>query len=340
MSDIKVKTGAFKLSSSWAVTYVGNPSKPKITKGPTTGKVTKKFKYSLTSGAKIKSAYIYADIACSLGISTLTANGKAMKKTSGSTRRAKLTLKSNSTTLSVLFKFQSSGNTVYGNHSTNCNFSNVYLLIEYEGGTATTPPPPAPSTPTFKVPPQSVCIYDQKSKKIYMFDGVTKIQHSISVEFEESPSGKEKAKFVNNAKNEPDQVSIEVLMSDVYTGGDAILSKSKKNKKQKKAWKATKDLMTARESIDTLSRSEIAYYTIHWLKEKRHKLSVITPQFVYVDMLISKVSVNQSEACPFGWEGQIDFQGAIKGTKTENKPSSKTNDDEPQAPPSTANPLG
>jgi len=285
------------------VTYVQG-----IVQGPTTGKTTVSFKYSLPSGKKIKKAVIWAKISSDTGISICNVNSNSFNQKKGSSKGATVKLSTTSGTLKATFKYKSAGR-IYqnGNEQTSrCSFSNVYLLIEYAEDSKSSSGSKPKKEEGFAVPPQSVCIYDQSDKSTYMFDGVTKVQHVLALDIQEEPD-KKKKDYVNNAKNEPDKLTIDVLMSDVYSGKGSIITKAQKlknvQKDVKKSW----------------TRSATAFNTLHWLKEERRKLTVITPQFVYTDMILSNVTVNHDDACPFGWEGQLTFQHAYKAKKATKK---------------------
>jgi len=334
MNTLKVThKNAIKLVSSWQCarnTHSGSKNPYSIVKGPYTGSNTVNFKYSLSSGCVIKSAVIWASLnSPNGGISVLTVNGKKFDQKNGSKKGAKVSLPSNSGTLKAVFKFKSNGkaNEKSGTQYSTLTLSNVYLLIQYEGTNGSKETPKQEEEQGFKVPPQSVCIYDQTDKSIYMFDGVTKIQHTLTTDIQKDPKGNEKTKYVNGAKNEPDKLSIEIVMSDVYTGGGAIISKSESlSSVQKKGLNASVGSLIQGEVKNAWTRSSTAFRTIHWLKEQRRKLTVITPQYVHVDMLIASVSVNQDDASPYGWEGKIDFQHAYKPKKKKKKKKTKTGD--------------
>ena len=343
MSNLKVTIDPFQLSSSWKYKReYKNVEETKITGGkktlrvptgyvleshPTISLKTVKVKHSLPSGAKIKSARIWAKITSGNSISVCTANGNSFSKKSGSSKGATVKLNGNSGTLSVTFKYRATGG-LYKDEKTHtgiCKFSNVYLLIEYEGGGDKKSPAPKAKPTGFKIPPQSTCVYDQVDGSVYTFDGVTKIQHSLTLDLQEEPDNSKK-EYVNNAKNQPDKVVLDVVMSDVYTGGGKLVNRAGKlSTAQSKARNSAKKYIQS----SGKTRSEIAYQTLHYLKEQRHKMSVITPQFVYVDMLFASVTVNQDDSCPYGWEGNITFQKAFKPKKKKKKKSQDTGTNSP-----------
>jgi len=283
-----------------------------------------KLAYSFSSGSKILSAKIVVKVKTSNGgVGALTANGDNMKSQGGGVYSSDVRLSSTSTVgFPVVFKFRANG-VRYADtsvHSCKATFEQVYLQIEYEGSVVSSKDVSGPSANQgLSVPPQSVCIYDKADNSIYMFDGVIKVQHTLSVDLAEEPEPKKKDYYVNNAFNEPDKLVLEVLMSDVYSGGGSIIANAGTlSNDQRAAFNVTKTCLKARDQ-NSWTRSELAYYTLHWLKEQRRKLIVITPQFIYLDMIIASVTVNHEDTTPFGWEGQIGFQHAFQEIVKKNK---------------------
>ncbi len=317
MATLKVKTDDFSLNSGWKCkyTYYGsqNYGYYEFASGPTWASKKVSFKYSLPSGSKIKKSQIWATLGSPFtGSSVINVNGNRFTETSGTEKGAKVSINGTSGTLEVNFNFKANGNKKdTQQHWSTMTFKNVYLLIEYEGGKqeATQKPPKLTGMP---IPPQSCCIYDQENGKIYLFDGVTKIQHNLSMKIEEEPE-KHKEQYVNNARNEPDKLTLDVVMSDVYdSAGDGAITKPRGfTTAEQKAFDSTKSSLIERDKSEPFSRSENAFYVLHDLKEARRKLSVITPQFVHTDMIIASITVNQDEEHPYGWEGQIAFQHAF-----------------------------
>jgi len=244
-----------------------------------------------------------------------------------------------SNAFTVTFKYKATGGLYKDEnmHTGTCEFKNVYLLIEYEveGGKET--PAPTETPRVFKVPPQSVCIYDQTSKKVYSFDGVMKIQHNLTLDIQEEPDNKKK-EYVNNAKNQPDKLTLDIVMSDVYTGGGTTVKKATKlTSAQNTAVNKTKKSIQRESSGKT--RSETAFYVLHWLKEQRRKLSVITPQYVYTDMILASVTVNQDDSNTFGWDGQLVFQKAFKAKAAVEKKKKSSKDTGEDTPPTGTIPV-
>ena len=69
---------------------------------------------------------------------------------------------------------------------------------------------------TFNTPPQPVYIYDAGRGMTFYFDGVIKVDHSVQLKIEDDPSNVKNG-YVNSAKNEADEVTLDVVMSKVYT---------------------------------------------------------------------------------------------------------------------------
>lgn len=133
------------------------------------------------------------------------------------------------------------------------------------------------------ITPQVCYIYDQKSGETYMFDGVLKVNHSMTLKIEEEIT-KDQEKYVNNAKNEPNKVTFDVIMSDVYTSRDALTNKNQ-------------------------TRSVSALMVLNNLKRARNLVDVITNLMTYKDMLLSGIALTQDDTTThFGWYGQLTFQ--------------------------------
>ncbi len=336
---LKVSVPECSLYSTWTCepVFVGNsvlPSYYKIKSGPSTVSESKSVSYSLPSGAKIKSSVVWLNRGSPLGgVSTFSVNGSSNAQTrSGNQIGFPITLSGTSGTITLIFKFKAAGK-IYSDtntHGGTYQVTNCTLEITYTDGSEEQQPQNNNSgnkKKKFKLPPQSVAIVDQATNTVYYFDGVMKIQHSLSMKLEEEPDENNKAKYVNNAKNEPDKLTLDIAMSDVYTGGGqltkaAVLTEAQKNafslaRSKDKAAKHTFELK------DHKSRSERAFYKLHEIKEARAKLSVVTPQYIYTDMILSAVTVTQDETHTYGWEGQIVFQHAFE-------PKARTNNSTPQ----------
>ena len=285
-----------------------------FSEGPTKNEGSCSISYSIPSGAKIKSASISATYQEPwAGTSLFTLNGGNFM---GS---ASITLSGNSGSVTCRFQYKANGKVVTNESQQSCTLviSKVTLKITYEDGEGENeenPEQPDNGTLKFRVPPQSVCVYDQDEKKLYTFDGVIKIQQQMSLKIEEDPS-KKKELYVNNARNEPDKVTLDVMMSDVY--GDQVSG-------QLIVESTTFDTNSA-QSIGSgggNTRSSRAVNLLHTLKESRRMLTVVTPQYVYTDMLLQGVTVTQDDSCPFGWQGQLTFQEKYEETQKKDTTSS------------------
>lgn len=345
MPTLKVPAGKnIELSSSWKAkkeqVYVDRNQtygyqKWVFASGPTSGNATISFPYSLPSGAVIKSATMWVTSSNPpSGCSVRTVNGNGFSQSRGAEIGAPVTLSGTTGTLEAVFSFRANGTLSDDKaHSSTLVLSNVYLEIVYEGEGIDSPDYSEEAQVNGEIllaPPQGVCIYDPSDGAIYLFDGVVKINHTLSMDLQEEPEGEKKAKYVNNAKNEPDKVTLDIVMSDVYSGGGSIIDNAGSfTQEQRTAFDQTESSLIKRDPNDYWSRSENAYYTLHWLKEERRKLVVITPQFVYTEMIIASLTVNRDENCPFGWEGQIVFQHAFepKEVKKKTTKGGRTGDD-------------
>ncbi|MBP5461976.1 MAG: hypothetical protein J6Y20_07615 [Lachnospiraceae bacterium] len=307
MENIKINLDYVEaLQSSWQCKVVSEPGQPKEYKftsdsSPTWDSKSVPLTYSVPSGAIIKSAKVVATLGNpATGASVMSVNGNQMKQVSGSVYEAGITAVNN-----LLFEFKANGNKINTEKQTSyMSVSNAYVDISYEmpKGASNNP---KPDSSGLTVPPQSCCIYDPSNGKVYIFDGVIRIQHQVTMKIEEEPSNK-KEEFVNNARNEPDKCTLEIMMSDVYTGNGALDASGSMSSAQSSSRNAVKNMISVEDS-----RSANAYSILHALKESRRRVSVITPQYVHTDMIISSIVVNQDESCPYGWSGQIVFQRAF-----------------------------
>lgn len=352
MATLRVAASSdISLTSSWTalkktngtIKFVHRPSDP-----PASENRTVTFEYALPSGAKITSSKITCGITSpKSGCAIRSVNGNAFRAENGS-YSANVTLSGNSGTYTATFNFRANGSeSEEGTHKARITFSGITLVIEYEmeeqnneeangtsgtSGTSSTAGLTEISKKGLSIPPQSVCVYDQEDGTILMFDGVTKISHSMTTKIEEEPT-KKKEEYVNNAKNDPDKVTIDIVMSDVYGNEGAITKARSFTPLENQAYSATKSSLLPRNSGGDWPRSENAFYVLHDLKEKRKKLSVITPQFVHTDMLIASITVEQDSDHSYGWVGQIAFQHAfiVKEKKKDNNSTPKAGSDVPTA---------
>ncbi len=109
----------------------------------------------------------------------------------------------------------------------------------------------------------------------YTFDGVVSIAHSLVLKVSKDSESSSSTDYVNNARNEPDVVTLSVVASD------------------------------ANASIDHWSSQFMR--SLAAIKEGRILCQVITSIRAYDDMLLSDISVLQDETCPYGWTGVLTF---------------------------------
>ena len=289
--------------------------------------------YALPSGANIKSAIIWASFSSPFtGYSVLNVNGNSFKHSANGERGADVSLNSTEGTVTLKFNFKANGNKVDEvAHISTITIRNIRLVIDYDEPVSVAPAwQPEVVSNAFSVPPQSVAIYNQSNGKLYMFDGVLKIQHTFSVKIEEEPE-KHKDEFVNNARNEPDKLSLDVMMSDVYSDeSNMTISSGWDDAAQETAYNsANGKLINLRNEDGSWTRSGNAVYVLNRLKRDRVRLSVITPQYVHVNMIIANITINQDDATPFGWQGQIDFQHAYDPVPEKETNTSKSSSGTP-----------
>lgn len=335
-----------KLTSTWTATTFPSVASDSVV-----------FNFSIQDGYKVDSAYVTFKQntgSPKTGISLLTVNGLAIKDRSNGTKSSNVTIPVGSNSLTVTFKFKANGSA--SADSSEIEFTELKLVImlvqkakaytyvpEDTGSNyvAFVPQPagsnvsnylPSAGSGKFPIPPQSVVFFKEKTNKdgkatgqiddkLYYFDGVTKISANISIKIDDEED-KKKYEYTNHARNESDKVTLDVIMSDVYTGHSHLSKGIKLSKTEKKIYKAiNKKLKT---DISKNTRSGKAFATLKMLKENRDKMVVVTPQAIYTDMLIQSVVMNQDSTTPFGWEGQVVFEHTIeqkKQAKSNNKPS-------------------
>ena len=109
----------------------------------------------------------------------------------------------------------------------------------------------------------------------YSFDGVTSISHSLSLKVNTDSESSGAADVINNARNEPDVVTLGVVASD--------------NHVQVAGW--------ARQTMRSLAA----------IKENRYLCTVVTSLRTYENMLLTGIMVLQDENCPEGWTGTLTF---------------------------------
>jgi len=109
----------------------------------------------------------------------------------------------------------------------------------------------------------------------YSFDGVTSISHSLSLKLKTDSDTSSWSDVINNAKNEPDVVTLSVVASD--------------NHVPVAGW--------AQQTLRSLAS----------IKENRYLCTVVTSMRTYTDMLLTGIMVLQDENCPEGWTGTLTF---------------------------------
>ena len=127
-------------------------------------------------------------------------------------------------------------------------------------------------------------IFDPARQRTIFFDGVTEISHSLSLKVETDADNAKGADYINNARHEPDHVTLSVIMSesrDTYLGSNRVR--------------------------DTLS-------DLITLKESRSLCQVITDLRTYTGMLLTDITVTRDDTTPSGWSGSLAFQEATAST--------------------------
>ena len=109
----------------------------------------------------------------------------------------------------------------------------------------------------------------------YSFDGVTSVSHSLSLKLKTDSDSSSVSDAVNNARNEPDVVTLSVVASD--------------NHVPVAGW--------ARQTLRSLAA----------IKESRYVCKVVTSLLTYDNMLLTGISALQDESCPEGWIGTLTF---------------------------------
>lgn len=145
-------------------------------------------------------------------------------------------------------------------------------------------------------------VYDPARQKTISFDGITEISHSLSLKVETDADNAKGADYINNARHEPDHVTLSVIMSE---SRDTSLGSNRVR--------------------DTLS-------DLITLKESRSLCQVITDLRTYTGMLLTDITVTRDDTTPSGWSGTLSFQEATASTaatsastKTNNNTSTSSN---------------
>lgn len=122
--------------------------------------------------------------------------------------------------------------------------------------------------------------------KKYTFDGVVSIAHALTLKISTDSDSSTGSDYVNNARNEPDVVTLAVVASDVNSASQNQLR-------------------------------ELAE-----IKEQRLICKVVTNLRTYKNMLLTDLSILQDETCPCGWSGTLTFTQ----TNQETAPGGNPND--------------
>ncbi len=109
----------------------------------------------------------------------------------------------------------------------------------------------------------------------YTFDGVTAISHALTLKVSTDSDSSEGSDYVNNARNEPDVITLSVVASDTAVAVSG--------------W--------SRQTMTSLSQ----------IKEMRLLCQVVTSLRTYDNMLLMALSVQQDDTCPDGWIGTLTF---------------------------------
>ena len=125
----------------------------------------------------------------------------------------------------------------------------------------------------------------------YSFDGITSLSHSLSLKIS-TDSESAQGDTVNNARNEPDVVTLSVVASDTHVAVDG--------------W--------ARQTMESLCQ----------IKEYRLLCRVVTSLRSYDNMLLSAISVLQDENSQSGWTGTLTFTHAEPQSAAKSADNSST----------------
>ena len=110
----------------------------------------------------------------------------------------------------------------------------------------------------------------------YTFTGVVSLQHSMTLSTDTSEDASAGSDTLNGARNQPDQLTLSVVESDVYGKG----------------------------------RSSRILLALEAVKRKRLLCDISTTLRNYRSMLLSEIVVTQDASNPFGWSGSLTFTEA------------------------------
>ena len=158
------------------------------------------------------------------------------------------------------------------------------------GGTTTTVPAQIYSDDgTFPITPQAFYIFNKSKNETYMVDGVIKVSYAMTLKVEEEPNEEKAWQYINNAKNEPNKVTFDVIMSEVYTTRNDLTKHAE-------------------------NRSESALTVLNNVKRERVLVDVVTNLMTYSNMLLSGISLTQDDGTThFGFYGQLTFTEKPEG---------------------------
>ena len=165
-------------------------------------------------------------------------------------------------------------------------------------------------------------IYNPQKQQTITFDGITEISHALSLKVETDADNAKGTDYINNAKHEPDRVTLNVIMSNVSSAAgtweaDSHLSRSESDEKPGENYYSNR-------VVNTLS-------DLVALKESRTLCQVITDLRTYLNMLLTDITVTRDESNPSGWSGVLAFQevtataSTAAPVKTHNNTSTTSN---------------
>ena len=128
----------------------------------------------------------------------------------------------------------------------------------------------------------TACVLVKQLGYRYTFDGVTSVSHSLNLKVATDGDSQAGTDWVNNARNEPDVVTLSVAASDTH--------------------------------VPMAGWSRQTFASLAQVKEYRLLCQVYTGLRTYDNMLLTALSVQQDETCPDGWVGTLTFTRAGEGT--------------------------
>ena len=143
---------------------------------------------------------------------------------------------------------------------------------------------------------QIFLIYDPDKNHTLIFDGVIRIQHAHSVEIKDS-SDNNSATYTNSAKIQPNEITVDVAMSNVHTATGYLPGTSG-------------------------DRIRNAFAVLTELKEGRRLLQCVTSLATYRNMLLKSIAITQDDTATEGWTGSLVFHEQRATKKKETSASS------------------